>query len=76
LSLAAALRARFFSSGFSALLVDALNRSQAVRAIMGDLVAGRQAYGSLKRRLVATLEVGLAWRLLRLQLRGLVGEVE
>ncbi len=72
LARAAALQARFFSSGFCDLLVDALNRSEAVRGIMGDLVAGRQEYRSLRRRLLATLEVGLAVRLIQLQLRGMV----
>ena len=69
LSRAAALQSRFFSSGFSDLLVEALERSQAVRAIMGDLVAGRQDYASLPRRLLGTLEFGLAWRLVQWQLR-------
>ncbi|HEX7485148.1 MAG TPA: geranylgeranyl reductase family protein [Vicinamibacterales bacterium] len=69
---AAALKERFFSSGFSDLLVSALDRSSAVRAIMIDLIAGRQPYGSLRRRLLATFEVGLAWRLLQLQLRGML----
>jgi flavin-dependent dehydrogenase len=72
LSRAAALQARFFSSGFCDLLVEALDRSQPVRQIMADLVAGRQAYASLRRRLVGTFEFGLAWRLLQLQLRGMV----
>jgi menaquinone-9 beta-reductase len=73
LSRAAALQSRFFSSGFTDLLVEALQRSRAVREIMGDLVAGRQSYASLRRRLLGTFEVGLAWRLLQLQLRGMVG---
>jgi menaquinone-9 beta-reductase len=72
LSRAAALQARFFSSGFSDLLVEALERSPAVREVMGDLVAGRQDYASLRRRLLGTFEVGLAWRVLQLELRGMV----
>jgi menaquinone-9 beta-reductase len=72
LSQAAALQATFFSSGFTDLLAEALARSQPVREIMGDLVAGRQSYTSLRRRLVGTFEVGLAWRLLQLQVRGMV----
>jgi flavin-dependent dehydrogenase len=72
LSRAAALQARFFSSGFSDLLVEAIGRSQPIRDVMGDLVAGRQPYASLRRRLLGTLEVGLAWRLLQLQVRGMV----
>ncbi len=69
---AAALRSGFFSSGFSDLLVSALDRSQAVRSIMVDLIAGRQPYRSLRRRLLSTFEIGLAWRLLQLQLRGML----
>jgi geranylgeranyl reductase family protein len=72
LARAAALQAGFFSSRFSDLLVEALDRSGAVRRIMGDLVAGRQSYGSLPWRLLSTFEMGLAWRLLRLFLRGMV----
>jgi menaquinone-9 beta-reductase len=73
LSRAAALQGRFFSTGFSDLLVEALTRSRAVREIMSDLVAGRQSYALLRRRLLGTFEVGLAWRLLQLQLRGMAG---
>jgi menaquinone-9 beta-reductase len=72
LARAASLQASFFSSGFSNLLVEALARSARVRDIMADLVAGRQAYRSLRRRLVATREVGLAWRLAVLQVKDLV----
>jgi menaquinone-9 beta-reductase len=72
LARAAALQATFFSSGFTNLLVEALDRSEPVRRIMGDLVAGRQPYATLRRRLVGTFELGLAWRLLQLQLRGMV----
>jgi hypothetical protein len=52
----------FFVPGFTGLLLRALRRSQAVREVMADLVAGRQPYSSLKWRLLRTLEVGLAWR--------------
>jgi menaquinone-9 beta-reductase len=69
---AAALQARFFTSGFSDLLVAALDRSSAVREIMIDLIAGRQPYRSLRRRLLGTLEAGLAWKLLQLELRGML----
>jgi hypothetical protein len=48
--------------------VDALGRSRPVRDVMADLVAGRQPYHSLKRRLLSTCEVRLAWQLLLLQL--------
>ncbi len=72
LSRAAALKAGFFSSHFTDLLVEALRRSDKVRAVMGDLIAGEQPYATLKRRLLATFEFGLAWRLLALQIRGLI----
>ncbi len=65
LARAARLKAGFFRPAFSALLLDALRQSDAVRAVMADLVAGRQAYRGLARRLAATLEVRLALRALR-----------
>lgn len=65
LSVAASLKARFFTPAFSALLTDALDASERIRSVMADLVAGAQPYRTLKRRLLGTLEVGLAWRLLR-----------
>ena len=71
LARAAAMKAGFFTSHFTDLLVEALRRSGKVRAIMEDLVAGRQPYATLRRRLLGTFEVGLAWRLLMLQLRGI-----
>jgi flavin-dependent dehydrogenase len=65
---AARLQRGFFRGGFTRLLVDALADSAPVRRVMADLVAGEQPYRTLKRRLLATFEVGLAWRLLRLEL--------
>ena len=62
---AADFKARFFQPRFTRLLVDALGRSDAIGRIMADLVAGAQPYRTLKWRLVATLEVALAWRLLK-----------
>jgi geranylgeranyl reductase family protein len=62
---AARLKAGFFRPRFTSLLVDALDRSAAIRAVMIDLVAGRQPYRGLKRRLLGTLELGLALRALR-----------
>jgi len=62
---AARLKAGFFRPRFTSLLIDALGQSDAVREVMIDLVAGRQPYRGLKRRLLGTLEVGLAWRMLR-----------
>ena len=68
LARAARLQRGFFRSGFTRLLVDALRRSAAVRDVMADLMAGEQPYRTLKRRLLATFEIGLAWQLLRLEL--------
>jgi geranylgeranyl reductase family protein len=65
---ASQLKAGFFTSGFTELLVDALERSEAVREVMSDLIRGVQSYRGLARRLMGTLEVGLAWRLLSLEL--------
>lgn len=70
LTRAARLKRRFFRSGFTGLMVDALATSTAIRKVMADLVAGRQPYATLKRRLVATLHVSLAWRLWRMERRG------
>ena len=62
---AARLKAGFFRRRFTSLLIDALGDSAAIRDVMIDLVAGRQAYRGLKRRLLGTLEFGLALRALR-----------
>jgi len=62
---AARLKAGFFRPRFTTLLVDALQHSAGIQAVMIDLVAGRQSYRGLKRRLLGTLELGLAWRMLR-----------
>jgi geranylgeranyl reductase family protein len=62
---AARLKAGFFRPRFTSLLVDALGHSAAIREVMIDLVAGRQPYRGLKRRLLGTLELGLAWRAIR-----------
>lgn len=64
---AAHLKAGFFRPRFTKLLIRALQTSAPVRAIMADLVAGRQSYATLARRLMATLEVKLAWELFRLR---------
>ncbi len=65
LAAAAALKAGFFQPRFTHLLLDALNSSTAVQAVMADLVAGTQPYRTIKRRLLGTLEFGLAWKWLR-----------
>jgi geranylgeranyl reductase family protein len=61
---AAHLKAGFFRPRFTGLLIDALKQSSAIREVMIDLVAGRQPYAGLKRRLLATFEVGLMLRLI------------
>ena len=61
---AARLKGAVFRPRFTRLLIDALDASPAIRAIMIDLIAGRQPYASLKRRLLGTLEFGLMARLL------------
>jgi hypothetical protein len=59
LTRAARLKAGFFRPAFAGLMMRALQESEAIRAVMADLIAGRQPYASLKWRLVSTLE----WRL-------------
>lgn len=61
---AARLKARFFNPRFTGLLIGALEQSPAIRAVMMDLVAGRQPYRGLRRRLLATLELGLMVRMI------------
>ncbi|MGE3705639.1 MAG: geranylgeranyl reductase family protein [Vicinamibacterales bacterium] len=61
---AAAFKDGFFRPRFRRLFLDALERSAPIRAVMADLVAGTQPYRGLKRRLLGTLEIGLALRLL------------
>lgn len=56
---AAELQGAFFRPRFTRLLIEALNQSAAIRAVMIDLIAGRQHYAGLKRRLLGTLEFGL-----------------
>jgi geranylgeranyl diphosphate/geranylgeranyl-bacteriochlorophyllide a reductase len=60
---AAELKASFFRPTFTRLLIEALNHSAAIQAVMIDLIAGRQAYAGLKRRLLGTLEFGLMMKL-------------
>jgi len=62
---AARLKAGFFRPAFIGQMMRALQQSARIRAVMADLVAGRQPYATLKWRLVKTFEVGLAWRALR-----------
>jgi geranylgeranyl reductase family protein len=67
LARAARVQQRFFEPRFGALLMDALLTSGGVRAVMADLVAGRQSYKGLRWRLACTGEIGLAWRWLVVQ---------
>jgi geranylgeranyl reductase family protein len=64
---AARLKARFYRPAFVGLLVHALQRSERIRDVMGDLVAGEQPYESLRARLLKTCEFSLLWDLVRLQ---------
>ncbi len=64
----AALMARgFFQPGFMRLLLRALEESARIRAVMRDLIAGRQPYRGLGWRLLATGELGLAASVLHLK---------
>jgi geranylgeranyl reductase family protein len=57
---AARLKARFFNSAFSGLLLRALQQSPGIRHVMADLISGRQTYAGLRRRLLLTGELRLA----------------
>ncbi len=65
LARAARFKGRFFHPRFTRLLMDALHHSAQIRAVMADLVAGRQSYAGLKWRLATTLDAGLAWSVWR-----------
>jgi len=62
---AARLKAMFFQPGFTRLLLRALANSAAIRQIMIDLIAGRQPYRGLRRRLLATGELRLMLAMMR-----------
>lgn len=57
---AARLKARFFHSVFTGLLLRALAESAQIRRVMADLVTGAQPYRGLRRRLLLTGECRLA----------------
>jgi flavin-dependent dehydrogenase len=57
---AARLKARFFHSVFTGLLLRALEESGQIRRVMADLVTGAQTYKGLRRRLLLTGECRLA----------------
>jgi geranylgeranyl reductase family protein len=59
---AAHFKAGFFQPRFTRLLIDALQHSAPIRAVMADLVAGEQSYADLKWRLIKTFELKVAWR--------------
>jgi len=56
---AAGLKSRFFKPQFIDLLLRGLDRSGRIRSVMADLVAGRQTYAGLRRRLLGTFELRL-----------------
>ncbi|HEX5473330.1 MAG TPA: NAD(P)/FAD-dependent oxidoreductase [Vicinamibacterales bacterium] len=53
-----------FRPRFTRLLLRGLVRSERIREVMRDLIAGEQSYRGLRRRLLATCEIGLMWSLL------------
>ncbi len=69
LARAARFKAGFFRPVFTGLIMEALQHSAAIRRVMADLVAGTQPYRGLKWRLIRTLEVGLAWKLVSARAR-------
>jgi geranylgeranyl reductase family protein len=62
---AARLKAMFFRPRFTGLLLRALAKSAAIREIMIDLIAGRQPYRGLRRRLLTTGEFRLMLALMK-----------
>jgi flavin-dependent dehydrogenase len=66
LTRAAKLSAMFFTPWFSSLMVEALGHSDAIGRVFADLVAGRQTYRGLRRRLLATHEWRLAGRAIQM----------
>lgn len=61
---AARVKRGFFDPRFTSLLVRALDCSPRIQAVMADLVAGRQPYRGLRRRLVRTFELRWMFELL------------
>ena len=62
---AARLKSRFFNPRFTSLLLRGLAESARIRDIMADLVAGRQSYRGLRRRLLGTMQLGLLLEMLK-----------
>ncbi len=72
---AAQVKSHFYQPHFMGLLIKALQRSHRIRDVMSDLIAGRQAYRGLRRRLLATFELGLMVELVRQRTgTGITGE--
>jgi len=63
---AAAHSTTFFAPAFSALFVEALRESAAIRQVFVDLVSGTQPYRGLRRRLLRTREWTLARKAIQL----------
>jgi geranylgeranyl reductase family protein len=61
---AAQMKDAFFQARFTRVLIDALRQSESICGVMADFIAGRQSYAGLTWRLAATLELGIAARLL------------
>ena len=61
---AARIKDLFFTPRFTRLLLDALGRSERIRSVVGDLIAGAQTYRDLEWRLLKTMEIGYAVRAL------------
>jgi geranylgeranyl reductase family protein len=68
LTRAAKLSGIFFTPAFSSLLVEALRHSDAIGRVFAELVAGRQTYRGLRRRLLATREWRLAGRAIQMRI--------
>ncbi|HEV7838117.1 MAG TPA: hypothetical protein VGO75_08645, partial [Gemmatimonadaceae bacterium] len=66
LARAATLSRIFFTPWFSSLMVEALGHSAGIGRVFADLVAGRQTYRGLRRRLLATHEWRLAGRAIQM----------
>jgi flavin-dependent dehydrogenase len=70
LARAARLKTGFFRPRFTTLLIDALQQSASIRAVMARLIAGTQSYRGLQWELARTLEIGLALRAIGLRWSG------
>jgi geranylgeranyl reductase family protein len=64
LAMAARMKQRFYRSTITRLMIHGLRQSASIRAVLVDLIAGRQGYKGLKWRLLKTRQVRLVTRLL------------